>query len=227
MGGSQHAREETHFTEGKIKDRRGLREKNTTWSLVRRVMGVVLLWWWTSHRGWYQQVKRIIVLLPAVTMSYKLSECHSSASETHYFPYYTWQERSDIPLKTRKKVTSYPGISGSVQFPSGFIIKQSLTSLLRAQLLMCAKSKKSLKARRVWEREGIIYGRWKLEDVGTSPLGAGPVDTDLILAWSSLIGGERKKTVSRATVCPIYDRSADLWLAGLFNGSVDSRDGLK
>lgn len=41
MGGSQHAREEARFTEGKIKDRRGLREKNTTWSLVRRAMGVV------------------------------------------------------------------------------------------------------------------------------------------------------------------------------------------
>lgn len=183
MGGSQHAREETQFTEGKIKDRRRLREKNTTWSLVRRALGVVLLWWWTSHRGWYRQVKQIILLLPGVTMSYKASECHSSASETHYFPYYTWQERSDIPLKTRKKVTGSSRISGSVQFPSGFIIKQSLTSLLRAQLLICGKSKKSLKARRVWEREGIIYGRWKLEDVGTSPSGAGPVDTGLELTY--------------------------------------------
>lgn len=37
----QQEREEMQF---KIKDRCGLREKNTTWPLLRRAMGVVLLW---------------------------------------------------------------------------------------------------------------------------------------------------------------------------------------
>lgn len=45
--------------------------------------------------------------------------------------------------------------------------------------------------------------RWRM----SSPSGAGPVDADLELSYRQR---EEEKTVSRATVCPINDRSADL-----------------